>query len=147
MMCATSAMQSHLFYLSNSPLYNGCVLSHYNFLTHKFPQYPLKNLCLRVQSCNAFFEILISPELIIFHEALVVPAFMTLPTSLSDYEVFTSHALRPLCLVAATDPGHGKIRYASILRKGLSCNNLEKIKNKVNMRFVVRISASATISS
>ena len=121
----------------------GGVLSLQSILTHKFPQFPLRNLCslvmLAVSSLvfaamdTAFFWVLISPGLA---ESRILPAapVHTRPrTSLISFctvqlrTLCAAHSLATLCLFMTSGPEPGELpgfwgsmvfRHAPIPRKG-----------------------------
>ena len=121
----------------------GDVLSHQNSLTHRFPQFPPRNLCSFVMLAvfslvyaatdTAFFQVLISVGLA---ESRILPAapadtrFKTLLISFCTVQLRTlcaAHSLATLCLSTTSGPDTGELsgfwgsmvfRHAPIFWKG-----------------------------
>ena len=139
----------------------GGVLSHLNFLTHRFPQFSPRNLCFLVTLAvfslvyaatdTAYFYVLISLEL---EELRILPAALedSHPrTSISSFctvqlpILCATHSLATLCLSTTSGPGPGEFpgfwgsmvfHHALIPRKG-SSNQQQQLQkpNLTNRKF------------
>ena len=121
----------------------GGVLSLQSILTHRFPQFPLRNLCslvmLAVSSLvfaamdTAFFQVPISPGLVESRILLAAPVDTRPRTSLISFctvqlrTLCAAHSLATLCLFMTSGPDPGDLpgfwgsmvfRHAPIPRKG-----------------------------
>ena len=101
----------------------GGVLSHRSILTHRFPQFPPKNLCFLVMLAvfslvyaamdTAFCQVLISRELAESRILSAVPADTRPRTSLISFctvqqrTLCAAHSLATLCLFMTSGPGPG----------------------------------------
>ena len=130
----------------------GGVLSHRSFLTHRFPRFPLRNLCSRVMLAvsslvfaatdTAFFQVLIFLELAELRIFPAAPVDTRPRTPLISFctiqlrTVCAAHSLATLCLFTTSGPDPGElpgfwgsmvIRHAPIPRKGSGKQQQQKV--------------------
>ena len=131
----------------------GGVLSLQSILTHRFPQFPLRNLCslvmLAVSSLvfpamdTAFFKVPISPGLAESRILLAAPVDTRPRTSLISFctvqlrTLCAAHSLATLCLFMTSGPDSGELpgfwgsmvfRHAPIPRKGSGKQQQQHLK-------------------
>ena len=143
--------------------WTGGVLSHRSILTHRFPRFPLRNLCSLVvltvfsliyaATDTAFFLVLISLGLAKSRILPAAPVDTHPRTPLISFctvqlrTLYAAHSLATLCLFTTSDPDPGELpgfwgsmvfRHAPIPRKG-SGNQQQPTTTVVAIAFFSRV--------